>query len=60
MAPPSPMKIFAGLKFQRRNPVAAPRTAAANVVTNVWPFKYAASRKNTDAIAAIPAHSPSI
>ena len=29
IAPPSPMKIFAGLKFQRRKPRAAPSVAAA-------------------------------
>ena len=39
MAPPSPMKILAGLKFQRKNPVAAPRTAAARMVTNICPFR---------------------
>src|SRR5438046_4015012 len=31
IAPPSPMKILAGLKFQRRNPAAAPSTAAARM-----------------------------
>jgi hypothetical protein len=38
IAPPSPMKILAGLKFQRRNPAAAPRTAAARMVTRICPF----------------------
>jgi hypothetical protein len=54
------MKIFAGLKFQRRNPEAAPRTAAARVVTKVWPLKYASIAKKTEAIAATPAHNPSM
>ena len=33
IAPPSPMKIFAGLKFQQRKPSDAPRTAVARVAT---------------------------
>ena len=54
------MKIFAGLKFQRRKPVAPPRTAAARVVTSVWPFRYASIAKKIEAIAAMPAHKPSM
>ena len=38
IAPPSPMKIFAGLKFQRRNPSEAPSAAAPRVRTSVCPF----------------------
>src|SRR6202790_933860 len=41
IAPPSPMKIFAGLKFQRRNPAAAPRTAAAMVLIRSCPLSKA-------------------
>src|SRR5580658_5554161 len=41
MAPPSPIKIFAGLKFQRRKPSAAPRVAAASVDTIVCPLAQA-------------------
>ena len=34
IAPPSPMKIFAGLKFQRRKPSAAPKVATPRVRTS--------------------------
>src|SRR5258707_10177164 len=60
IAPPSPMKIFAGLKFQRRNPAAAPRTAAAIVLTRICPLSSANIAKNNEATAAIPAQSPSM
>ena len=45
IAPPSPMKIFAGLKFQRKNPSAAPSAAAPSVRTSIWPLMPAASVK---------------
>src|SRR3979490_2729653 len=52
IAPPSPMKIFAGLKFQRRNPAAAPRTAAAMGLTSICPLCKAKMAKKRDAQAA--------
>ena len=60
MAPPSPMKIFAGLKFQRRKPSAAPMMAAASVLTSSWPLSSARTVKKRAAIAATPAHKPSM
>ena len=60
MAPPSPMKIFAGLKFQRRKPSAAPSVAAARVEIMVWPFTYGEMVKNPAATAAMPAQRPSM
>jgi hypothetical protein len=60
IAPPSPIKIFAGLKFHFKNPSVAPRTAAESVVTSTCPLRLARIAKNNDAIAAIPAQTPSI
>src|SRR3984893_6526983 len=48
IAPPSPIKIFAGLKFQRKNPAAAPRTAAAMVLTRSWPLLRAEIAKKSE------------
>ena len=39
IAPPSPMKILAGLKFQRRNPSAAPSVAAPSVLNQHLPVQ---------------------
>src|SRR6202046_366926 len=60
IAPPSPMKIFAGLKFQRRNPSEAPRVAAPKLRTSVCPFMLAEIVKKVAATAAIPAHRPAL
>ena len=60
IAPPSPMKIFAGLKFQRRKPSDAPSAAAPRVRTSVCPFIAAEIVKKPAAMAAIPAQSPSM
>ena len=54
------MNILAGLKFQRRNPSAAPSAAAARVRTSVCPFMLADIVKKAAATAAMPAHSPSM
>ena len=54
------MKIFAGLKFQRRKPRAAPSVAAPSVCTSIWWLNAADIVKKPAATAEIPAQRPSI
>ena len=60
MAPPSPMKILAGLKFQSRNPNVPPSRAAPSVATKTCPSRIAKMVKNSEAIAVTPVASPSM
>src|SRR5438128_7154613 len=59
-APLSPMNMLAGLRFQNRKPMLAPKTAAARIVTRDCPSSAAKKRKKAAAIAATPEHNPSM
>jgi len=60
IAPPSPMKIFRWLEVPRRKPVAAPTLPQPASTPQFGPFKNASNAKKNEAVAATPAHSPSM
>src|SRR5579884_953342 len=60
MAPPSPIKILAGLKFQQRNPREEPIIAPASEPIRPYPFEQQQAKKKNDAIAVTPVHKPSM
>ncbi len=58
--PQSPIKIEAGLKLKTRNPMSAPMKAAKKTSSLNCPLAANPAARETAAIAAIPAESPSI
>ncbi|OPZ63584.1 MAG: hypothetical protein BWY85_01624 [Firmicutes bacterium ADurb.Bin506] len=58
-APASPMKILAGLKLYRRNPVVEPMRAADRTSSLAWPLYHAANAMAAAPMAVTPPAKPS-